>query len=725
MKTLLHRFLPLFLALVLALSLAVPVWAVEPGLTLSQTTASLPVGGTLTLTATFPEGVESQTVQWASSDPSVAAVSEAGEVTALAVGSAEITAASDDGAYTAQCDVTVEENYVVEVSIEQLSPGTLLEGDTKTLSASVTYQYKTDETGTVTWSTTDSRVATVDSDGVVSAWAKGKAVISAIAGDKGHDGTDVVDVYKLTVLPSGSSSDEDILVLTPPTQNVTGSSSAPLVLNAPDVAVMNGDTNVTGLYTISYQWNYNNKAYNAGDTLTLFPTESGNVVCHVTAVNNTDKTHILTSAGVYSLRLLDGVTAEGKTAVETGSVALGSLVGGTEDLSIPDQLLSRSPGLLSLTFDPATITGDEVGSLIVQGDVDYSVEETGENPLSALIFSPVQSGVYSIGFVARSGDDQQWSGQLKITVTGASSIGEEEADLTCGSEGIAMTEAMTGMTPGDDPAVAMVFGTPKHGLLLRNLSFSGGVSVSGDRYYIADEEQGDYPLSTLTYLPKAGYTGMDSLPITVIYESGFSAQESISIKITSRDTSQIFPDVTAQNEGVWAADSVDFAYACGLMNGMDGGLFAPSDAMSRGMLVTVLYRVEGSPVTLGRVPYQDVSRDTYYYDAVRWASASGIVTGDDLGNFNPETALTREQLTTILYRYAAYRGKNVEYTRSLTGFRDASAVSDYAIDGMSWAVEKGILSGISDLDPTVLLLAPHHSASRAQVAAILHRYLTM
>ena len=725
MKNPLHRIFSLLLSLTMALLLAVPAWAVEPdgsGLSLSQTSATLPVGGTLALTVTLPEGDSGKTVKWTSSAPKVASVSKTGEVSALAEGKAEITASADGK--TAVCSVTVEKNYVVDVSISPLSPGTLCIGETSALSAYVTYQYKTDSDGIVTWTTTDSTVATVSADGLVSALAKGKALIYATARDKSRSGINVSDVYKLTVLAENGDPGKDQLVLNPATTNTTGSPTLPMTLHAPQAFVMNGNTNVTDRFTITYLWSYSGKTYAGGDSLTFQPLDDSSVICHITAISNTDDTHILTADGVYNIELYSGVSAEGVTSLSEKDVTLGALVGGAENRSLSEQLLLQSPGLVSVSFDPATISGDDVGSLVVQGNVPYSLNSQGDKPFSAIVFSPSRPGEYSIGFTALDGENTPLYGRMKITVTGTAPQ-ETLASIPCESDGIPMTSALTVLAPTGDPAVAMSFGTPKNGLLLRDFSYGTGLRSAGERFYLADPSCGQFPLSSLTYLPKAGFSGTEYLPVTVITQNGRSLQETLPIEVRSKTSSEFFGDVTAQNDGVWSSDAVDFAYACGLMNGTDPGLFSLNEVMSRCMLVTVLYRMEGSPAVTGTAPYQDLDTGAYYYDAVRWASSNGIVNGDDLGNFRPEDPLTREQLATILYRYAGFKGQDTDYTRTLEKYRDAPSVSNYAINAMSWAVERGIISGTSDMDPTLILLAPQESATRAQVAVMLHRFLTL
>ncbi len=166
----------------------------------------------------------------------------------------------------------------------------------------------------------------------------------------------------------------------------------------------------------------------------------------------------------------------------------------------------------------------------------------------------------------------------------------------------------------------------------------------------------------------------------------------------------------------------DVRYVCenGLMNGTSRNRFSPYGTATRGMLVTILYRMENEPRCFGSAAFSDVKPGAYYEKAVVWASQNGIVSGYTDGTFRPDAPVTREQLASILYRYTLYRGQDVSAgeTTSLTGYGDAQAVSSYALPAMRWACGTGFLQGANGkLDPSGL-------ATRAQLAAMLHRYLT-
>lgn len=173
-----------------------------------------------------------------------------------------------------------------------------------------------------------------------------------------------------------------------------------------------------------------------------------------------------------------------------------------------------------------------------------------------------------------------------------------------------------------------------------------------------------------------------------------------------------FTDVSTSD---WFYDDVAFVYENGLFSGTDSRSFSPNASMTRAMLVTVLYRLEGEPTVTGRSSFTDVRSGAYYEKAVIWAAANGIVTGTDSTSFSPGAKVTREQLAAILYRYAQYRKLDTDASAKLNSFTDADSVSAYASEALGWAVSESLINGASGK------LMPKGDATRAQVAAILHR----
>ena len=175
-----------------------------------------------------------------------------------------------------------------------------------------------------------------------------------------------------------------------------------------------------------------------------------------------------------------------------------------------------------------------------------------------------------------------------------------------------------------------------------------------------------------------------------------------------------FTDVSTSD---WFYDDVAFVYENGLFSGTDSRSFSPNASMTRAMLVTVLYRLEGEPTVTGRSSFTDVRSGAYYEKAVIWAAANGIVTGTDSTSFSPDAKVTREQLAAILFRYAQYRKLDTDASAKLNSFTDADSVSAYASEALGWAVSEGLINGASGK------LMPKGDATRAQVAAILHRFV--
>lgn len=170
----------------------------------------------------------------------------------------------------------------------------------------------------------------------------------------------------------------------------------------------------------------------------------------------------------------------------------------------------------------------------------------------------------------------------------------------------------------------------------------------------------------------------------------------------------------------WAKEGICFVIEHGLMQGVSEHQFAPKLAMSRAMLVTVLYRLAGTPTATGESRFSDVTEADYFADAVIWAAENGIVCGVSDTKFAPNAPVTREQTVTLLYRYAVLQGMDVEKTASFSGFADAGAISAYARTPMAWAVANGILYGTSSTT-----LSPQASARREQIAAILMRFVKL
>ncbi len=167
----------------------------------------------------------------------------------------------------------------------------------------------------------------------------------------------------------------------------------------------------------------------------------------------------------------------------------------------------------------------------------------------------------------------------------------------------------------------------------------------------------------------------------------------------------------------WFSDAVDYVVQNELMNGIGNGLFDPNGPTTRAMGVTIIYRLAGEPAASSAHNFNDVSADSWYYDAVNWASQVGVVKGFPDGDFKPNLVLTREQLVALLFRYANHMQYDTSGRNDLRLYSDLNMVSPYALAAKKWAVHYGFINGINET-----LLAPQGGATRAQLAAILQRF---
>ena len=224
---------------------------------------------------------------------------------------------------------------------------------------------------------------------------------------------------------------------------------------------------------------------------------------------------------------------------------------------------------------------------------------------------------------------------------------------------------------------------------------------------------------TFTFKPDTGYKVKDvkvdgkSVGAVTTYTVD-KLTVSTRIEVTFTNGKLPFTDV---RESDWFYDDVVFAYENGLFSGTSDTTFSPNTSMTRAMLVTVLYRLEGQPAVNGRSGFSDVQYNGYYEDAVTWAADNGIVNGTSTSTFSPNVNVTREQMAAILYRYAQYKKYNTAASSSLNGFTDQASVSGYATASLEWAVAEKLVNGSAGK------LMPTGNATRAQVAAILHRFV--
>lgn len=739
MKKTLSRSLSLLLAIVLAVSLALPAAAADP-ITLDRTEATIAPKDSITLTATLSSEYANKSITWKSSNPTVAEVSntnskkQTATITAKAEGYASITATVTDSANSQQialCKVTVAKSKVTSLTIDPAGPEVLPIGKTRTLIAKGNYSNGTTGTVDVSWSSNDNAVATVDKKGVVTAVAEGTTTIFALYQENGDSNSAVSATYQVTVSKNATTSKDDVLALSATTVNTNAGLFVESAVKAPAVTVKNGTTDVTKAYNITYLWTDASKKELGKDaTLLLQPTTQADLLltCTVTAASKTDSTQILTGTCTYGVKVYPSTSLGGVHSVAEGAVTLNKLMDLENKVSVIDQLVKGDDtgmaqpiaGLTHVVFDTNTITGSDVGTLSAKNGNEYYASTTADGDhLADVTFTPLKKGTFAINFLAYG--DKVYYGRLEVLVDDAA-VTPPTADgdvRQCDSTGFTFAGSDFYRDSDTDPVAAVVFGKPSAGHLLRNLSHGIGTADDGEKYYTNSASQGDYHVSTLSYLPDAGYMGQATIPVTYITAAGIETTGVIKISVSTKTDSAQFKDVTRSNVGTWAADAVDFAYHFGLVSGVSKTEFAPNSPMTRAQLVTVLYRAAGSPSVTVSTNFEDLDVGSYYYSAVVWANVNGIVNGTSDTTFSPDSRLTRQQLAAILYRYARAFGGDTSYIGNLSHFTDRHQVDSYATTPMIWAVSHEIISGTSDTT-----LSPLSTATRAQVVVILHRYLT-
>lgn len=346
------------------------------------------------------------------------------------------------------------------------------------------------------------------------------------------------------------------------------------------------------------------------------------------------------------------------------------------------------------------------------GSEAYSVS-TGSNLLKNVCFiagSTTSKYTVTIPFTA-NGSSGQMNGQLVVYVndthtlnsTGASfrSMGianELTPDNATGSTYITIDRVVGGKLYSSYTSI-------KHCTALTSKDFGS------TKFYFS----GSGSLDNLYILPLA-----DSKSVEVSYTIDGSTKGTLSFKVNQQTASNQFTDVSGSYK--WAANSVDFMYMNDIIKGnntKNPKLFGPGAKMTRAMLVTVLYRAAGEPTVTGITnKFTDNKQGQYYYNAVLWASNMGIVNGATATTFDPNGNVTREQIAAILYRYEG----SPTVSGSLSGYPDQAQVSSFAVTAMQWAVGTGIITGVTSGGRTTL--SAKGNATRAQVAVMLHRFLT-
>lgn len=341
-----------------------------------------------------------------------------------------------------------------------------------------------------------------------------------------------------------------------------------------------------------------------------------------------------------------------------------------------------------------------------QLDLDEITYVTGSYRTKYTVYLPYTA-------VGTSGS--RYEGYTAITVSGDDSITASGASMKT----LGAADAVLRAYPN---AAYVMFKQPavSEGRLLYNFRSVAAqnytaVDYSKDQFYLSGTSAKNLYLDSVFFLPAADCSTQIRLAFTVYGTSGTQlGSGELTVRVASKTASSVFSDVNARTCS-WAANAVDFMNEYGLVKGTGTSTFGWKGNMTRGDFVLILYRNAGSPSVYGvSNSFTDVKSTDYYYEAVLWAYRNNVVNGTSTTTFGPKGKITREQIASILWRLA---GKPV-YSASLRSYTDYASVSDYAYDAMSWAVGSGYVKGSG------AKLSPKNNATRAEVAVMLHRYLT-
>lgn len=322
---------------------------------------------------------------------------------------------------------------------------------------------------------------------------------------------------------------------------------------------------------------------------------------------------------------------------------------------------SLTLGTLSTAGTPFTVTGGAVDKLLGTDSGELNTGSGGQ-----------QSGGGSGGSSSSSAEDR-WSIRVERPAGGTLNASP--------------TRAASGRT-------VTLTALPDQGYVLKEVT---AVTAAGKALTLTDKKDGTY-----TFTMPAAHVTVSAVFVSEAAPEG-EGEEALP-----------FTDVAS---GDWYAQAVAYVYRQGLMSGTAQDRFSPDLTTSRAMIVTILHRLAGSPAVTGGAAFTDVASGDWYAGGVAWASANGIVTGYGDGRFGPNDPITREQLAAILHRYAGFAGQSTAGRADLSGYTDAGQVSAYAADAMGWAVDRGLITGVS-----AHTLVPGGSATRAQAATILMRF---
>ena len=492
------------------------------------------------------------------------------------------------------------------------------------------------------------------------------------------------------------------------------------------------DVDEDGSYTLTYDTK--NQDLSIGDnTLTVSYGGSSSLKPSTAEVTVTlEKVDVVATLDGTTSKTYDGTTdAPAGLTIELTGVLDGDDVAATGTIAYDTKDVGDNK---TITASNLTLTGADAGYYnLMSNDIE---ENTGSITAAALGGTVTITGTAQYGQQLTASYDPvheeeavsyQWNRNGEI-ISGATSatytLTAEDAGQTITVTATAVDSNHTGSvtsdpvtvekpyTPPANPNYRVDLPTPEHG----TVTADPAAAKAGETVTLTPTPDAGYEVGEVTVTDRFG----DTVAVTENADGTYTftmPSGQVRVEVTFVEATPEPLPFTDVNETDWFRDAVRYAYENGLMDGVGEGRFAPNNPTTRAQLVTILYRLEGEPDVTGESGFTDVEADTWYTDAVAWAAANGIVNGVSKTKFAPGNNITREQLATILFRYAESKGYDVSARADLSGFPDAGDILPYAQEAVAWAVAEGIIQGFEDDT-----IRPGGNATRAQIATILMRF---
>ena len=641
------------------------------GVSLDPNTLTFNVGGEETLTATVaPTNATNKNVTWSSSNSAVATVDQNGNVEAVGAGTANITVTTQDGNKTATCTVTVTaRTYNISAAPGRLDFGSVNVGyETAPAAQTVTITNTGNQSVTLSQPTAENyEIGTLTNTTLT----PGAAATFTVQPKTGLG----VGTYSETITVSGSN-------------GASASLTASFTVNAIPVISVTLSQTQASLY-------YNRTPNTLTLTATVAPDNA----------TNKDVTWTSSDSAVATVDQNGVVTALARgTAVITAAAADGS--GASASCTVTVSRYSSGGGSSSR---PTPSLSDQAIDDIQDARPGDTVEITlrlGRTTLEREVFEELAG--QDITLEIDAGDGVLWTVN-GLDIPEDTRLHDLDLNVDLGNS--------------DIPATVLNAVTGEIGTVQLSLAHDGQFGFTMTLSAPLGRDNADYWANL--YWFNEGTEELEFQQAARIAKDGtaeFALDHASDYAIVIDDRSHEPVDLPFNDvpEGYWAYDAIQYVYGEGLMAGTSGSTFNPEGTTTRGQIVTILWRLSGSPVVNYLMDFDDVDPAAYYAEAIRWATSEGIAGGYGNGSFGPNDPITREQLAVMLYQYAWNMGYDLSIGEdtNILSYADFADLSEYAIPAMQWACGAGLISGTGDGST----LSPGGSATRSQVAMILMRF---